>query len=74
MPRPTANGEVWVFNKNYTQYIPLSVYELRAVVGAPAVFVLDCSGAGVLLPHFQAAMPRHRAAPSDVEVAAARYQ
>ena len=23
VPRPTANGEVWVFNKNYTQYIPL---------------------------------------------------
>ncbi len=58
VPRPTANGEVWVFNKNYTQYIPLSVYELRAVVQAPAVFVLDCSGAGILLPHFRAAMPR----------------
>ena len=57
VPRPTANGEVWVFNKNYTQYIPLSVYELRAVVQAPAVFVLDCSGAGILLPHFRAAMP-----------------
>ena len=29
VPRPTKNGEVWVFNKGYTQYIPLSVYELR---------------------------------------------
>jgi len=59
VPRPTANGEVWVFNKNYTQYIPLSVYELRSVVRGPAVYVLDCGGAGVLLPHFTAPMPRH---------------
>ena len=65
MPRPTANGEVWVFNKNYTQYIPLSVYELRAVVMSPAVYVLDCSGAGVLLPHFAAPMPRHHAPPEE---------
>ena len=30
VPRPTANGEVWVFNKSYTQYIPLSLYDLQA--------------------------------------------
>ena len=36
------------------QYIPLSLYELRHVVGSPAIYVLDCSGAGVLLPHFAA--------------------
>ena len=29
VPRPTPNGEIWVFNKNYTQYIPLSVYDLQ---------------------------------------------
>lgn len=29
VPRPTANGEVWVFNKSYTQYIPLSVFDLQ---------------------------------------------
>lgn len=52
VPRPTSAGEVWVFNKTYTQYIPLSVHDLRAWVGTPAIYVLDCSGAGVLLPHF----------------------
>ncbi len=30
VPRPTANGEVWVFNKSYTQYIPLSIYDMQA--------------------------------------------
>lgn len=34
VPRPTANGEVWVFNKSYTQYIPLSLYDLQARAGA----------------------------------------
>jgi hypothetical protein len=32
VPRPTSSGEVWVFNKNFTQYIPLSIYELRSWV------------------------------------------
>ena len=31
VPRPTANGEVWVFNKSYTQYIPLSLYDLQVL-------------------------------------------
>ena len=52
VPRPTPNGEIWVFNKNYTQYIPLSVYDLQAWVGQPAIYVFDCSAAGILLSHF----------------------
>jgi regulator-associated protein of mTOR len=49
VPRPTANGEIWVFNARYTQYIPLSVYELQAWLGAPAIYVLDCSAAGLVI-------------------------
>ena len=30
VPRPTPNGEIWVFNRNFTQYIPLSVYDLQS--------------------------------------------
>eukprot|EP00197_Chlamydomonas_leiostraca_P003583 CAMPEP_0202877686 /NCGR_PEP_ID=MMETSP1391-20130828/31027_1 /ASSEMBLY_ACC=CAM_ASM_000867 /TAXON_ID=1034604 /ORGANISM="Chlamydomonas leiostraca, Strain SAG 11-49" /LENGTH=226 /DNA_ID=CAMNT_0049559765 /DNA_START=31 /DNA_END=708 /DNA_ORIENTATION=+ len=33
VPRPTPNGELWVFNSRYTQYIPLSVYELQSWLG-----------------------------------------
>ena len=29
VPKPTANGEIWVFNRSYTQYIPLSIYDLQ---------------------------------------------
>ena len=57
VPRPTVNGEVWVFNKSYTQYIPLSVFDLHAWTGAPAIYVLDCSGAGHVINAFLAAGP-----------------
>lgn len=53
VPRPTANGEIWVFNKNYTQYIPISLYDLNSWLGAPAIYVFDCSGAGILLEALQ---------------------
>jgi regulator-associated protein of mTOR len=41
VPRPTANGEVWVFNKSYTQYIPLSIYDLQ-VLYCPLYCLLYC--------------------------------
>lgn len=52
VPRPTPNGEVWMFNAHYTQYMPLSVYDLQAWCGQPSIFVFDCSTASVLMPHF----------------------
>ncbi|KAL4432235.1 hypothetical protein ABPG77_005997, partial [Micractinium sp. CCAP 211/92] len=53
VPRPTANGEVWVFNKSYTQYIPLSIYDMQTWVGTPAIYVFDCSAAGQILYSFR---------------------
>lgn len=29
VPKPTTNGEIWVFNRSFTQYIPLSIFELQ---------------------------------------------
>ena len=52
VPQPTANGEIWVFNKTYTQYIPLSVYDLQSWVGLPAIYVFDCSAAGLVCSAF----------------------
>ncbi len=54
VPRPTANGEIWVFNKSYTQYIPMSVYDLQAWVGSPAIYAFDCSAAGLIINSFRA--------------------
>ncbi|XP_071815163.1 regulatory-associated protein of mTOR-like isoform X2 [Apostichopus japonicus] len=53
VPKPTTNGEIWVFNKNYTQYIPLSIYDLQTWMGSPSIFVYDCSNAGLILDSFQ---------------------
>ena len=53
VPKPTHNGEIWVFNKGYTQYIPLAVENLQTWLGHPVMYVFDCSGASVLKPFFQ---------------------
>jgi regulator-associated protein of mTOR len=53
VPKPTLNGEMWVFNKSYTQYIPLSVYDLQTWLSKPSIYVLDCPNAGTLMNAFQ---------------------
>lgn len=49
VPQPTLNGEVWVFNRTFTQYIPVSIHDLSSWLGQPAIYVLDCSQAGLVL-------------------------
>ncbi|CAL1542232.1 unnamed protein product, partial [Lymnaea stagnalis] len=53
VPKPTANGEIWVFNKSYTQYIPLSLYDLQIWMGSPSIYVFDCSNAGIIIDLFK---------------------
>lgn len=53
VPCPTANGEIWFFNHNYTQYIPFNLYDLQEVLGSPSLYILDCNSAGTILSHFQ---------------------
>ncbi|XP_055346858.1 regulatory-associated protein of mTOR-like [Paramacrobiotus metropolitanus] len=52
VPKPTANGEIWVFNKNYTQYLPLSVFDLQTWMGVPSIYVYDCCNAGTIVQSF----------------------
>uniref|UniRef100_A0A0A9WPK3 Regulatory-associated protein of mTOR n=2 Tax=Lygus hesperus TaxID=30085 RepID=A0A0A9WPK3_LYGHE len=53
VPKPTTNGEIWVFNRMYTQYIPLSIFDLQTWMGAPSIYVYDCSNAGVIVNLFK---------------------
>ncbi|CAI5448330.1 unnamed protein product [Caenorhabditis angaria] len=53
VPRPTDNGEIWVFNKSFTQYIPLSIYDLQGWIEAPAVYVWECHSAETIIKSFQ---------------------
>jgi regulatory associated protein of mTOR len=58
VPQPTANGEIWVFNRNFTQYIPVSIHDLSSWLGQPAIYVLDCSHAGLILDSLLHAGPQ----------------
>ena len=52
VPKPTNNGEIWIFNKDYTQYIPLSIYDLLLWMGTPSVFVWDCPQAELVVKSY----------------------
>ena len=36
VPAPTQNGELWVFNNSFTQYIPVSLFDLQTWLGRQA--------------------------------------
>ena len=59
VPRPTANGEIWVFNRSYTQYIPLSIYDLQTWLGSPSIYVWDCNNAGIIVESFKNFAEQH---------------
>ncbi|XP_045477385.1 regulatory-associated protein of mTOR isoform X1 [Harmonia axyridis] len=59
VPQPTKNGEIWVFNRQYTQYIPLSLYDLQSWMGSPSIYVYDCSNAGTIVKSFQTFAKQH---------------
>lgn len=52
VPKPTPSGELWVFNKNYSQYIPVSLVEIQNWLGSPCIYIWECSAAGNLLTNF----------------------
>ncbi|XP_076959609.1 regulatory-associated protein of TOR 1-like [Bidens hawaiensis] len=52
VPKPTANGELWFFNRSYTQYIPCPISDLDSWVKTPSIYVFDCSAAGMIVNAF----------------------
>ncbi|XP_060176364.1 regulatory-associated protein of TOR 1-like [Lycium barbarum] len=52
VPKPTPNGEIWLFNKSYTQYIPLPISDLDSWLKTPSIYVFDCSAAGMIVNAF----------------------
>jgi regulatory associated protein of mTOR len=61
VPKPTSSGEIWVFNKGFTQYIPISLYDLQAWISGPSIFVWDCSEAGIIIQNFLRFSEKHEA-------------
>ncbi|ANB13751.1 Kog1p [Sugiyamaella lignohabitans] len=60
VPRPTPSGEIWVFNRGYTQYIPVSVYDLQTWLGAPCIYAYDCHAAGHIVNNFNAFVEKRK--------------
>lgn len=50
--RSHSHAPCFVF-QNYTQYIPLSIYDLQTWMGSPSIFVYDCSNAGLIVKSFK---------------------
>ncbi|KHJ35166.1 putative wd repeat-containing protein mip1 [Erysiphe necator] len=67
VPKPTPSGEIWVFNKNYTQYIPVSLYDLQTWLQAPTIYVWDCSGAGNILCNYHRFVDKHKHEEAEIE-------
>ena len=59
VPLPTQSGEIWVFNKNYTQYIPVSLFDLQSWLAGPSLFVFDVSHAGNIVQNFHTFADKH---------------
>ncbi|WFD33516.1 Target of rapamycin complex 1 subunit kog1 [Malassezia cuniculi] len=53
VPKPTPGGEIWVFNRAYTQYIPLTLYDLQTWLGSPCIYVWDASASGNIVNTFK---------------------
>eukprot|EP00966_Prymnesium_polylepis_P154884 3576733-Prymnesium_polylepis.1 len=50
VPRPSRSGEIWAFNRAYTQYVPILPSALQQWIGTPCVLVLDCKGPAAAAP------------------------
>lgn len=84
VPKPTTSGEVWIFNRGYTQYIPVSLYDLQNWLGAPCIYVWDCNQAELIIKNFNAFVEKRKqddlqgkhdpAAPSTIDQYTNCYQ
>jgi len=67
VPLPTPSGEFWVFNRDYTQYIPVSMYDLQSWLGGPSVYVYDVSHAGNIIANFDRFIEKHEAENAEAK-------
>lgn len=74
VPKPTASGEIWVFNKNFTQYIPISLYDLQQWLQSPTVFVWDCSEAGNIVNNYHRFVEKHQEEEETTAAADPTYE
>ena len=69
VPLPTPSGEIWVFNRDYTQYIPVALYDLQTWLAGPSLYVLDCSHAGNIITNFEKNVEKHETENAELRKA-----
>ncbi|SCU64890.1 Raptor N-terminal CASPase like domain containing protein, putative [Trypanosoma equiperdum] len=69
MPRATGYGEIWMFDKKRTSYVPLSLAEMAEHLSSPTLYVFDCNSAGSLLK-FWCEERLHETRPDDMFICA----
>ncbi|PHH51083.1 Target of rapamycin complex 1 subunit mip1 [Ceratocystis fimbriata CBS 114723] len=74
VPKPTVSGEFWVFNRNYTQYIPVSLFDLQAWLAGPTMFVWDCSEAGNIVNNYPRFVEKHEAEDNEAKAIDPNHQ
>ncbi|PVV02718.1 hypothetical protein BB560_002823 [Smittium megazygosporum] len=55
VPKPSDNGDVWLFNKSFSQYIPLSPMEISSWARSPTIYVWDIQNSEVVINAFHKA-------------------
>ena len=58
-PSTLSNTLSVVISRTYTQYIPLSIYELQTWMGSPSIYVWDCNNAGMIVENFKTFAEQH---------------
>ena len=67
VPAPTSAGEFWLFNKEYTKYIPVSMFDLQTWLGGSTLYIYDVSKAGNLLDNFERFIDKHNAENAEIK-------
>eukprot|EP01060_Flectonema_neradi_P020749 TRINITY_DN2824_c0_g1_i3.p1 TRINITY_DN2824_c0_g1~~TRINITY_DN2824_c0_g1_i3.p1 ORF type:complete len:1258 (+),score=190.58 TRINITY_DN2824_c0_g1_i3:83-3775(+) len=71
VPRVTQFGELWFFDPDHTQYVPVTITEIMGRIGTPTIYVLDCSNAGAIL-HYWYKHNFHQTRQKDILICACR--
>lgn len=66
VPLPTPSGEIWVFNRDFTQYIPVALYDLQTWLGGPSLYIFDCSHAGNIITNFEKNVEKHETENAEI--------
>lgn len=53
VPNPSENGEIWMFDENFTLYVPVSMYTIHRALRTKAVYVFDCAKCGNIMKYME---------------------